>query len=133
LIVLVAVAAIRASGGDRRQETDTRLLDELQKRVDVAIISGDTDTYVTLLTADAVLMPPSGPAVVGKNAIVEWSRKNAKTFSVEGYQPTDAELVIAGDWAFRRATFHMTLVPTAGGPKVRTGKFIIIYRRERDG
>jgi ketosteroid isomerase-like protein len=134
LILLWAITASDSPAGDRQGDADTRSLNELQKRVDAAIVRGDTDTYATLLTTDAVLMPPNGPTVVGRTAILEWSRKNAKTFSFEDYQSTDAELVIVGDWAFRRAAFRMTLLPTGGGPKVRdSGKFIIIYQRQKDG
>jgi ketosteroid isomerase-like protein len=134
LVVLSLLAANPVASQDRRHEADVRSLDELQKRVDDAIVKADIDTYVALLTADAVLMPPNGPPIVGRDAIREWSRMNAKAFSFEAYRPTDAELVVAGDWAFRRATFEMILVPTAGGTKVRdAGKFVIIYKRERDG
>lgn len=134
-VVVAALAfAPIASGQARRREADVRALEQLQKRVDAAIIGGDVETYVTLITADAVLMPPNGPPIIGREAIREWSRRNAKAMVFQAYEPADAELTISGDWAFRRATFTATLAPASGGPAVQdTGKFIIIYQRQRDG
>ena len=134
LIALLVIAGASPVAGQHQHEGDVSLLHELQKRVDAAIVAGDTDTYATLLTRDAVLLPPNGPAVVGRDAIVAWSRAFANAFSFEAYHPLDAEVVIAGNWAFRRAAFRVTLAPKGGGEKlVDTGKFLIIYKREGDG
>lgn len=134
-VVMAALAfAPIASGQARQREADVRALDQLQKRVDAAIIGGDVETYVTLITDDAVLMPPDAPPIIGREAIREWSRRNARAMVFQAYEPADAELTISGDWAFRRATFTATLAPASGGPAVQgTGKFIIIYQRQRDG
>jgi uncharacterized protein (TIGR02246 family) len=115
-------------------ESDVDALNVLQKQVDSAIITGDTERYLTLITDDAVLMPPNGPPVSGKDAIGSWNRKMSSQVRIQDYASRDDEIVIAGDWAFRRATADWTLKPTAGGPPVRdVAKFIIIYRRQADG
>jgi uncharacterized protein (TIGR02246 family) len=113
---------------------DVKAIDDLQKQVDDAIATGDTERYVGLITDDAVLMPPSGPPVVGRQAIRSWSEAIAKRFRITKYLPVNDELVIAGDWAFRRATFSWTVTPTAGGDSIQdSGKFIILYKRQSDG
>lgn len=39
-------------------------------------------------------------------------------------------MVVADDWAFRRATIDWTIAPVAGGEGVRdSGKFVILYKR----
>jgi uncharacterized protein (TIGR02246 family) len=114
-------------------ESDIGALNRLQKQVDSAIIAGDTQRYLTLITDDAVLMPPNGPPVSGKDAIGSWSREMSSQVRIQDYASRDDEIVVAGDWAFRRATADWTLTPTAGGPSVRdVAKFIIIYRRQAD-
>jgi uncharacterized protein (TIGR02246 family) len=114
--------------------SDVDALNRLQKQVDSAIIAGDTERYLTLITDDAVLMPPNGPAVSGRNAIGSWNRAMSSQVRIQDYASRDEEIVVAGDWAFRRATVNWTLTPTAGGLPVRdVGKFIIIYRRQQDG
>jgi ketosteroid isomerase-like protein len=133
-VVLALASATAVTGEDRGREADVRSLNDLQKRVDAAIVSGDIETYVTLIAADAVLMPPDSPSVMGREAIREWSRNNARAHVFEAYEPSDAELTIAGDWAFRRASFRVRLAPRSGGPTIRdAGKFIIIYQRQQDG
>ena len=115
-------------------EADVEKLNRLQKQVDAAIIGGDSERYVTLLTDDAVLLPPNGAPVSGKEEIRRWNEAMSKQFRIVSYASVDDEVVVADDWAFRRATVDWTIAPVAGGEAVRdSGKFIIIYRRGLDG
>lgn len=129
LLPLLVIACERPS-----TDNDIAALNQLQHQVDSSIIAGDTERYLTFLTDDAVLMPPNGPAINGKEAIANWNRTMTAQVRITDYASRDDEIVIAGDWAFRRATVDWTLTPVAGGPGVRdTGKYIILYRREADG
>jgi ketosteroid isomerase-like protein len=115
-------------------EADLEAINRLQKQVDEAIVAGDTDGYVALIADDAVLMPPNAPPVIGKNAIRSWNLAMSKQFKFQAYAPVDDEVVLAGKWAFRRATANWTLIPLAGGEPIQdSGKFIIIYQRRADG
>jgi uncharacterized protein (TIGR02246 family) len=115
-------------------EDEVAALNRLQHQVDSAIIAGDTERYLTLITDDVVLMPPNGPAVSGKEAVGVWNRAMSGQVRITEYVSRDDEVVVAGDWAFRRATVDWTITPSAGGSSIRdTGKYIIIYRRQRDG
>jgi uncharacterized protein (TIGR02246 family) len=130
-ILLLLILAGCQRGAD---ESDVDALNRLQKQVDSAIIAGDTERYLTLITNDAVLMPPNGPAINGRDAIGSWNRAMSSQFRIQDYASRDDEIVVAGDWAFRRATADWTLTPTAGGPPIRdVVKFMIIYRRQQDG
>ena len=87
-----------------------------------------------MLTDDAVLMPPNSPPVVGREAIRTWSEAASAQVRIEDYRPADEELIVAGDWAIRRATFTWTLRLDADPTVIQdAGKFIIVYRREDDG
>ena len=109
-------------------------LNRVQHQVDSAIIAGDTERYLTFLTDDAVLMPPNGPPVSGKAAIGTWNRAMSLQVRISNYLSRDEEVVVAGDWAFRRAAVDWTLTPLAGRPAIRdSGKYIIIYQRQPDG
>lgn len=123
-------------GGCQRGSAATEVdaLNRLQQQVDSAIIAGDTERYLTLITDDAVLMPPNGPAVFGKDSIRSWNQEMSRQFHIRDYASRDDEVVVADDWAFRRASVDWTLTSTANGKAVRDlGKFIIIYRRQPDG
>jgi ketosteroid isomerase-like protein len=78
-------------------------------------------------------MPPNEPALVGKEAIRAWLENVYKQFSVQG-KYTPSNIVLAGDWAFERLAFTLTMTPVAGGkPSEEIGKSIHIYRRQADG
>lgn len=118
----------------RSTDDDLVVLNRLQQQVDSAIIAGDTERYLTFLTDDAVLMPPNGPAVSGKEAIGNWNRAISQQVRITNYTSRDEEIVVAGDWAFRRAAMHWTLTPVPGGAGAAdSGKYIILYRRQPDG
>jgi uncharacterized protein (TIGR02246 family) len=115
-------------------EGEMEAINRLQKQVDAAIIAGDTEGYLALVADDAVLMPPNAPPVIGKDAIRSWNQAMSKRFRFQAYTPIDDEVVLAGEWAFRRATANWTLTPIAGGEPIHdSGKFIIIYERQPDG
>jgi ketosteroid isomerase-like protein len=134
LMAGIALALVLVGCGRRSHADDVAALNRLQSQVDSAIIARDTERYLTFLTEDAVLMPPNGPAVSGKEAIRSWNQAMSRQFQIRDYASHDNELVIAGKWAFRRASVDWTLVPAEGGRPIRDrGKYIILYRRQADG
>jgi ketosteroid isomerase-like protein len=111
-------------------EQDVTALNRLQRQVDSSITSGDIERYLTFMSEDAVLMPPNGAPVAGKPAIRAWSQSMSKQFRITSYSSVDDEVIVAGDWAFRRTAFAWTIQPLqAGAPMRDTGKYIIVYRR----
>lgn len=133
-IVLLLLAIFLESCQRGSAESEVDALNRLQTQVDSAIIAGDTERYLTLLTDDAVLMPPNGPAVIGKDAVRTWNHEMSRQFRFQEYASRDDEVVVGDEWAFRRATADWTLISTADARAVRdVGKFIIIYRRQGDG
>jgi ketosteroid isomerase-like protein len=131
LLLAIALAHVPMGCRSRVSEADLEALNTLQRQVDAAIIAGDTESYVGLIADDAVLMPPNAPPVIGKNAIRSWNQLMSQRFRFQAYKPVDDEVVVAGRWAFRRATADWTLTPVGGGDPIQdSGKFIIIYERQ---
>jgi uncharacterized protein (TIGR02246 family) len=134
LVGMIPLAFLHTGCQSQSIERDVEALIRLQKQVDSAIVAGETERYLTLLSDDAVLMPPNGAPVIGKDAIRLWNQAMFKQFRIQSYSSADDEVVVAGDWAFRRASVDWTVASTAGGEPVRdSAKYIIIYRRETDG
>src|SRR5687767_2501024 len=117
-ILLLAIVVAVGHGACRRSEGALEALNALQKQVDEAIVSGDTERYMALLSDDAVLMPPNGQPIVGRAAIRSWNQEMSKRFRIQRYAPVDQEVIVAGDWAFRRATCDWSLVPVEGGEPI---------------
>ena len=126
--------SVRPAQGFSPVQPDIAAINALQRQADEAVKSGNTEGYVALLTDDAVLMPPGGPPLSGKNEIRAWGQQFANQFMVESYSSVDHEVIVSGDWAFRRSGITWALRPRSGGEVIiQTGKFIIIYRRQPDG
>jgi ketosteroid isomerase-like protein len=134
LLGALPVICLQAACTSTSDDTDIAALNRLQRQVDSAITAADIDRYLTLLSDEAVLMPPNGAPIVGKSAIRSWNESMANQFRIASYSSVDHELIVAGDWAFRRASFDWTVVPVRGGQTLRdSGKYLIVYRRHPDG
>lgn len=92
------------------------------------------DTMGAHLAADAVLMPPGEPAVVGIDAIRTWVSRFWSQVASVAVNYTSTDLTVSGDWAVERYAGTFTITPTAGAdPFTETFKGIHVYRREADG
>jgi ketosteroid isomerase-like protein len=99
-----------------------------------AIRSGNVDAIMAPLTADAMLLPPNEPAATGSAEVRAWSQRMGEQVVFTEVRTELEEVVVAGDWAFSRGTFHGTFQPRAGGPATSdVTKFVLIWRREPDG
>ena len=93
----------------------------------------DLDAKMRLFTADAVLMPPAQPPVIGQQAVRTWHEGAWKQTKYECTGTVD-EVQRVGESAFVRGTFSGVLTPTRGGaPKRDNGKFLNVVRRQPDG
>jgi ketosteroid isomerase-like protein len=91
------------------------------------------DRLMEFFSADAILMPPSQPAVYGVDGARAWFGALFAEFDVELAMPT-LELMLLGDRAVRRGTYEVSLTPNAGGPRsVDRGKFIQVWERQGEG
>lgn len=106
---------------------------ELREAYIKAQNAGDTEGLVALFADDAVLMPVNAPAASGKNAIRSWMQSQHDQFSF-ALAVTQAELELAGHWAFTRGTYTMKITPKAGGPTIEdSGKYLNIVAHQPDG
>lgn len=97
-----------------------------------AIASGDASG--AYLSADAVMMPPGEPAVVGIEAIRAWAGEFLGMFESVEPSYTESEITVSGDWAVERYAGTITMTPGGGGEAMTEAmKGIHVYRREPDG
>ncbi len=94
-------------------------------------LARDFDSLLTLYTDDAVVMPTNHPAVVGKQAILQWMGSFPKV--------TEAEFAVhevngRDDVAYVTGGYEMTLVPDGAPEPIQdTGKYIEIRFKQPDG
>ncbi len=114
-------------------EADMEAINKVLEQEVAAISAGDVEAFVALFTNDAVGMPPGEPAAIGTEAVRSWAQDFFDQFTVQ-YTATSEEIVVAGNWAFQRLSFTLTLTPAAGGDPIQlNGKGIHICQRQGDG
>ena len=110
---------------------DIIAIKELHQTWSPAIVEKDFETLMTLYTDDAIVLPPNGPKVQGREAVLDWMKAlppitsaNLTVEEIDGY----------GNLAFVRGAYFMTITPEgAPGPIQDRGKFIEIRRKQADG
>lgn len=92
----------------------------------------DADALAALYTEDAIMLPPGAPPITGRDRIRSlFARQFARS---EGtYEFQTYELVVTGDWAYRRGSYVATVDPAQGDAVRLEDKFIDIWRRSPDG
>ena len=114
-------------------QTDHAAIDGVRDRHIATLNAGDAPAFTELIATDGVQMPPNAPANVGAESIAGWIGGFLSLFSVE-FALDVAEVQVAGDWAFERGAYRMTLHPKSGGGSVAdNGKYITIYARQAGG
>ena len=110
---------------------DIIAIKELHQAWSPAIVEQDFDTLIGLYTEDAIVLPPNGPKVQGRAAVLEWMKTlptiadaNLTIEEIDGY----------GDLAFVRGAYFMMIMPEGSPEPIQDrGKFIEIRRKQPDG
>ena len=122
-----------SSQDEENLEADTAAIIDFMNQYRSSQNVGDIDQFMSLWTEDGILMPPNGPPVVGKDRIRVRTKRNFDQFTFD-LNGTEAEVEVAGGWAFTRGTYTITVTPKEEGqPVFIDGKFINILERQRDG
>jgi len=96
--------------------------------------AGDAAAVAAFYANDAIQMPANEPAIVGKEAWQSSLQAFFDQFTIKGNTSEVLEAEIAGDLAFVRGTYVITVSPKAGGkPTQYSGKFVHIFKRQPDG
>lgn len=114
-------------------EADREAIEELVAGLGRTITAGDMEGVMSLYTDDAILLPPNGASLIGKEAMRAWQETNFEGHSFE-FKIDSEEIVISGDLAFSRGTLSLTATSkTDGNSFSGEGKYILILRRQNDG
>ena len=114
-------------------QADVEAINHVRTTHIAALNDGDVNAWVAAFTNDGVQMPPNAPANLGRESIRAWSQAFLAPFRVEFTLAVD-EVQVAGDWAFERGTYTITLTPKASRePRQGIGKYLTIYQRQPGG
>ena len=115
------------------REVDIDAIDGVLEEYIAAANRGDVEGWSATFAEDAIYLPPNQAEVNGKEAIRSWVVNSFfDPFDIQ-LSASSQEVEVAGDWAFARGTYNLSLTPKAGGQVIEdSGKFIDILRRQPD-
>lgn len=130
LALLLAGSATRGAAG---AQTDVAAINKIWDLYTKGVNTGDLNLWISLWDENGIQLAPDAPAVVGKAAI---RTKYAKIFPQVTLKIaiTNREVRVAGEWAYSRGTYTLSVTPKAGGETSLTdGKYLTILRKQADG
>jgi uncharacterized protein (TIGR02246 family) len=136
LLALPGRAAIVTQSGAAGQAdvpADLAAIRVVSSEIIAADNTGDAAAVIRFYADDAVLLPPNGAPVVGKDAIRARYEEGFRHFRFM-ISSTSEEIHVFGDWAFDRGiTEGKTIPKTSEPPKQIHDKYVMILHREPSG
>jgi ketosteroid isomerase-like protein len=103
-------------------------------RVLEASLSGDLEPMVSLFAEDAVVMPMNDTTLYGKSEVKAWWEEYFQYFNITSSVETERAVTYAGDLAFDRNAFSISIVPKQRGPKIKDDvRSLVVWKRGPDG
>jgi len=113
---------------------DRQAIQQLMADWNAAVRAKDVTALTTMVTEDAVFLPPGFPPIRGKEAVARMYTGFFPQFMSVEQTAVVEELEVAGDWAFAWGSEILTLVPQTGGSPIHMqGKGMSILKRQADG
>lgn len=115
-------------------DADLESIKQVREAHVAAVNHGDVDAWMAQYAEDAVQMPPNRSANIGRRKIRPWADDFLRPFRSAAYALLVDEVQVAGDWAFERGSYKITLTNKERGGSVQDiGKYITIYQRQPGG
>jgi ketosteroid isomerase-like protein len=99
-----------------------------------ASLSGEIDALVSMFAEDAIFMPPNDTTVYGKEEIRAWWEEYFTFFRITSSVETENDITVAGNQAFIRSSFSVTIVPKQQGPRILDDiRNLTVWNQQPDG
>ena len=121
------------------QEQDQAALRALSRDWRLAARAVDVERYMSLLTEDVVVLISGHPAVTGASAVRTLVKEFFRDYRISEESFTPVEIIVCGEWAFDRGTYHAQYEPLTAADTSRwwetpvTGWYLLLARRQPDG
>ena len=131
LIILIPIVLYGCSNPDslKLSTKDIQEINQLSERWLKAYLQGDWEKVASFYTMDAVLMPPNGPEIIGRENIMNWFIENESGYRIQ-LENTDIDGRV--DLAYVRGRYVLTIPVDSGKTIQDTGKYLDI-RVKQDG
>lgn len=99
-----------------------------------AVKARDLDQLVSVVTDDAVWMPPNDTSLYGPAEVRDWWKEYFEYFRITAITEPERELTISGEFAIEHTTYMISIAPVRGGTRIRDdGRMLTIWKPQPDG
>jgi ketosteroid isomerase-like protein len=132
VLVLCAPVVLACNRGPTRlTDHDRKEMRAVVDRFGQAVLAQDWPKVVSFYSEDGILLPPNGPAVQGRAAMLKLFESWPKLIEFTESIP---EIEGRSDLAYVRGTYEMALNPPgAKAPVKDVGKSLAIWQKQGDG
>jgi ketosteroid isomerase-like protein len=135
-VALLAVVAVMLNGCAKKAdvEAERAAILETDAQWGAALTAKDPVAYSSFFAADAIVMPPHLPILVGADAISAWATESMAFpgFAVT-WTTTSTEVAGSGDMGYTLGTFVFQMSLPDGSTLTDNGKFTTIWKKQADG
>jgi ketosteroid isomerase-like protein len=124
-------AIVTACGAGPLSERDRAAFQDLDRVFRASVTNQDWAALELVYADSAVLLPPAGPAVTGRDNIQVWYSASGRRINV--FETATHAADGRGDLAYRRGTYLITFQAPGAGLVTETGKFVWVLRKEPAG
>ena len=136
IFVLLPILMVAVSGCAKKVDLEAERAALLQTDVDWAasLAAKNTEKFTSYFTADATVMAPHLPILVGIADVRRWATGSMAIpgFSVT-WQATSAEVAASGDIGYTLGTFVFQATMPDGSTLTDPGKYTTIWKKQADG
>jgi uncharacterized protein (TIGR02246 family) len=108
-------------------------IEETNTQFTKAVSKGDTATVASLYTEDAIVLPPNMTGARGRGEIKRLFDGMFQQMGPPNLKLTTSQVTELGDTAYEVGTYTMKAQPQGGQAVSDTGKYVVIWQRQRDG
>src|SRR6516164_7698567 len=131
---LILIASCGPSGNVDSRAADIALLQRLDEQWSATAARNDVDGTVAFYADDAVLLPPNAPIAADRKSIRQsWAAMLGPNTAVS-WKVSKGEVGKSSELGYLYGTYELSIKDPQGGPPVHdTGKFVEIWKKQRDG
>ncbi len=132
ILTLAACQNAPAPAAKRDVAADTSAINALRDQVAAAFNAHDPAALASTYASDAIEMNPNQAAIEGRQAIqAAYETMFKETAGKIAFSPLETQ--VAGDWAYDRGNYTVTMTPKSGKPMEVSFKYLVIVKRQPDG
>lgn len=130
----ILTASCRRSAVVDSRAADAAAIQRLDELWSATAARNDVAGTVAFYADDAVLLPPNAPMATDQKSIRQsWAALLSPNAAVS-WKASKAEVAKSGELGYLYGTYELSIKDPKGGPPVHdTGKFVEIWKKQRDG